>query len=471
MSQLTPVLHRIDTELESALARWAEFLRIPSVSTDPAYNDRTREAAQWLSDQLSEIGFQSGLRETPGHPMIVAHHPGPGPDAPHVLYYGHYDVQPPDPLDEWETGPFEPTLVDGPRGKRMVARGAVDDKGQLMTFVEAFRAWQAVHGTLPVRVTAFFEGEEETGSPSLRPFLEANRDELRADVCVVSDTGSWDVETPAITTRLRGLLYTELHVRGPSHDLHSGLYGGAVPNPLNALAHILGRLHDSHGRIAIPGFYDAVAEPDAETLAQWKGLGGDEAEFLAGAGVERPSGEVDRHLLERIWSRPTCDINGMIGGYTGAGSKTVIPAKASAKISFRLVPDQTPDKIADAFKQFIAAHAPPACQWTLDVHNGAPGHVIPADSPYLRAALDALETVYGKKAAMIGCGGSIPVVGMMKTVLGVDTLLMGFGLEDDRMHSPNEKFEVRCFENGMRSHAALLDRLASMRDGDHGPVA
>jgi acetylornithine deacetylase/succinyl-diaminopimelate desuccinylase-like protein len=463
-AELKQVLDHLDAGFEAALERWKAFLRIPSVSTDPAYNDKTREAGQWLVEQLREIGFTAELRDTPGHPMVVAHHPGPGTasGAPHLLYYGHYDVQPPDPVELWDSGPFEPQVVDGPRGRRMVARGAVDDKGQLMTFVEAFRAWQAVHGTLPVAVTAFFEGEEETGSPSLVPFLKDNAEELRADVAVVSDTGSWDVETPAITTQLRGMLYTEVTVSGPSHDLHSGIYGGVAPNPANALSRVLGDLHDDRGRIQVPGFYDAVVDPDAETLRQWRELGLDEEAFLGGIGVPAASGERDRPFLERLWSRPTADINGIWGGYTGAGSKTVIPAQASAKVSFRLVPEQDPDAVMAGFRTFIAERLHPGCSFELTLMHAAPAIKVPTDSPYLEAARAALADAYGRQPVDIGCGGSIPVVGEFKSVLGIDTLLLGFGLEDDRMHSPNEKFELACFDNGMKAHAALLARMRAL---------
>jgi acetylornithine deacetylase/succinyl-diaminopimelate desuccinylase-like protein len=465
MSQsLRPVLDRVDADFEAALERWKAFLRIPSVSTDPAYNDKTREAAAWLAAQLEELGFRAELRDTPGHPMVVAHHDGPGAerDAPRLLYYGHYDVQPPDPVELWHTGPFEPTIVEAERGRRMVARGAVDDKGQLLTFLEAFRAWQAVHGTLPVKVTAFFEGEEESGSPSLVPFLKENARELAADVAVVSDTGSWDVDTPALTTRLRGMVYTELTVTGPGHDLHSGLYGGVAPNPANALARVIGGLHDARGRIAIPGFYDDVVEPDADTKAQWDALNPDAAALQAELGVDALSGESDRGLLERMWSRPTCDVNGIIGGYTGAGTKTVIASQASAKISFRLVPDQDPERLVAAFRQYVADTLPAGCRFDLTVHNASPAIRVPTDNPYLDAARHALADVYGKPPVLIGSGGSIPVVGEFKSLLGIDTLLMGFGLDDDRMHSPNEKFELACFENGIKSHCALLDRIQAL---------
>ena len=457
---LDSVLRHINDNLEPAIERWSELLRIPSISTDPAYEGTMREAAQWLRERLEPMGFSADIRETEGHPVVIAHYPGPGEGAPHVLYYGHYDVQPPDPLEEWDNPPFEPTLVAGPHGRRMVARGAVDDKGQLMMWFEALRAWHAEHGELPVAVTVLLEGEEEVGSRNLRPVLERYRDELAADVCIVSDTGMWDIDTPAITYTLRGLLYTELTCHGPGHDLHSGFYGGAVCNPLNALARVLGALQDDSGRVRIPGFYDDVVEPSREELAAWRSLNMDEADFLASAGLSvSGGGESDRSLLERTWSRPSCDINGIIGGFTGAGAKTVIPREASAKVSFRLVPDQDPQRIIEGFRHFIDEHTPAGCTIDLDTHSAAPAIRIPTDSPYLSAARNALAKVYNRDAALLGCGGSIPIAAWARELLGIDTLLMGFSLADDGMHSPNEKFEVTCFERGMRAHAALLDQL------------
>ena len=458
---LDPVLQRIDAGLDASIERWSELLRIPSVSTDPAYAGEARRAATWLLEALQGLGFEAGIRETDGHPAVIAHHPGPGGEAPHLLYYGHYDVQPPDPVELWDTAPFEPTLVDGPHGRRMVARGAVDDKGQLMMWLEAFRAWRDVHGGLPVRLTVLLEGEEEVGSRNLRPLLERHRDELAADACVVSDTTMWDVDTPAITYMLRGMLYTEITCIGPGHDLHSGFYGGAVTNPLNALARILAALQDEAGRIRIPGFYDDVVEPGAEELAAWRDLDFDEAAFLGGAGVDTGGGgERGRSLLERIWSRPSCDVNGLVGGYTGAGAKTVIPSRATAKVSFRLVPEQDPERVRAALERFLAEQVPPGCRCEVAVHASATPIRMATDSPYLQAALGALREVYGRAPVLIGCGGSIPVAAWVRDILGIDTLLMGFGLEDDRMHSPNEKFELTCFERGTKAHAALLARLA-----------
>jgi acetylornithine deacetylase/succinyl-diaminopimelate desuccinylase-like protein len=401
------------------------------------------------------------VRETAGQPIVVGHHPGPANgDAPRILYYGHYDVQPPDPLDLWDTPPFEPTLVEGAHGPRMVARGAVDDKGQLMTWLEALRAWHRAHGTLPVAVSVFIEGEEESGSPSLEPFLNSHRDELRADVCVVSDTNMWDVETPALATLLRGLLYTEVTLSGPAHDLHSGLYGGGVPNALNVLTRILGQLHDAEGRVQLPGYYDEVEELSAKERRQIAELPFDEAAFLGGAGLTVSTGEAGRSTLERIWTRPTCDINGMWGGYIGPGSKTVIPAEASAKVSFRLVPNQDPGKVMAGLREFLEARMPPDCRFEITGHASAAPLRVPVDSPYVKAARRALEPVFARPPVLVGMGGSIPAVEAIKRLLGIDSLLIGFGLADDRVHSPNEKFELRCFTNGIRTHARLLGELA-----------
>ena len=460
---LEPVLAHLEASLDASIERWKDLLRIPSIGTDPGHRSDVRRAAEWLVVQLRALGFDAAARDTPGQPIVVGHHPGPGgAGGPRVLYYGHYDVQPPDPLELWDSPPFEPTIVDAAHGPRMVARGAVDDKGQLMTWLEALRAWHSVHGTLPVAVSVFVEGEEESGSPSLESFLESHRDELRADLCVVSDTNMWNIETPALATLLRGLLYTEITLSGPAHDLHSGLYGGGVPNPLNVLARILGQLLDGDGRVQVPGFYDAVEELDEHERRRLAELPFDEAAFLGSAGLTVPTGEAGRSTLERIWTRPTCDINGMWGGYTGPGSKTVIPAKAAAKVSFRLVPRQNPGKIAAGLREFLARRTPADCRFDLSIHATAAPLRIPVDSPHVQAARRALEQVFPKEPLLIGMGGSIPAVEAIKRLLGIDALLLGFGLADDRVHSPNEKFEVRCFTNGIRTHATLLAELARL---------
>ncbi len=470
MSQaLAPVLQRLRDDFDGAVERLSALLRIPSISTNPQYRPQTRAAAELLADDLATIGFESSVHDTLGQPMVTATCRGHDADAAgHILYYGHYDVQPPDPLELWDSPPFEPTIVDGPHGKRIVARGAVDDKGQLMTFVEAFRAWHHVHGSLPVNVTVLLEGEEESGSPSLDPFLAANTDRLSADAAVITDTAMWDIDTPAITSMLRGLVYVEATLHGPSHDLHSGMYGGAVVNPANELARVLGQLKDDRGVIRIPHFYDDVCEISDAEREQWMKLRFDEAGFLDHAGLKTAVGEADRSTLERIWSRPTCDINGLWSGYTGEGAKTIIPAHASAKISCRLVPDQDPARVYDGLVAFLHDRTPPDCRWEITSHGISPAVRVPTDSPHLEAALAGLESVFDRQAVLIGCGGSIPVADSFQRLLGMDSLLVGFGLDDDRIHSPNEKFELRCFEMGMRSQAAMLARFAGVPRGCRG---
>lgn len=461
----TELIASIDRGFEDSTRRLCDFLRIPSISTDPAYDAETRRCAEWLVDELRGLGFEAEAAKTIGHPMVVARHPGVGPDAakrPRILYYGHYDVQPADPLELWKSPPFEPVIVDGPRGKRVVARGAVDDKGQVMGIVEALRAWHALYGGPPCPVTLMIEGEEESGSRSLEPFMHEAKARLAGDVCVVSDTGMWDVETPAITTRLRGLVYMEVTVHGPSRDLHSGMYGGAVPNPINALARILADLHDADRRVTIPGFYDGVSELSPQTKAQWESLGFSDAEFLGDIGLKDGFGERGRSTLERTWSRPTCDVNGISGGYEGKGAKTVIAAHATAKVSFRLVSKQDPEKIAAAFREFVNARLPAGCRAEFESHGANPAIEVSESSRFLAAAERGLKSVFGRPALRIGTGGSIPAVGSIQRILGMDSLLVGFGLDDDCVHSPNEKFELACYRSAIRSHAAMLAEFAAL---------
>jgi len=463
VSSLDAALAQADAALERSRERLFALLRIPSISAQPAHGEDCRRAAEWVRGELAGLGFAASLRPTEGHPVVLAHHPGPaGYAGPHILFYGHYDVQPVDPVPLWSSPPFEPQLVDGPRGKRFVARGAVDDKGQMMMFIEALRAWREAAGAIPARVTVLVEGEEEVGSLNLAPFLAANAEALRADVALISDTGMWDVETPAVTTRLRGLAYVELLVRAASRDLHSGLFGGSALNPINALTRVLGDLRDAEGRVQVPGFYDVVREPSAAQRAEWAALGFDEAAFLGGVGLSEPAGELGRPALERLWARPTADVNGIWGGYAGAGSRTVIPAEAGAKISFRLVPGQEPVKVVAGFERFVAERLPRDARWELRTLSSSPAIEVPGDSPWVRAARDVLGEEYGRPAVLIGSGGSIPVVSSLREVLGIDSLLMGFGLDDDQVHSPNEKFEQVCFHDGIRAHARLLGRLAGV---------
>ena len=455
------VLAEADRAMPHSIERLKAFLRFPSIGTAPAYHAATKDCAAWLAGQLSEIGLDAGVRPTSGMPMVVAHHPGPA-GTPHLLYYGHYDVQPVDPIDLWETPPFEPTVVEGAHGERIVARGAVDDKGQVMTFVEALRAWKAVHGTLPCQVTVFVEGEEEGSSPSLEPFMRANGDELRADICIVSDTGMVDRDTPAITTSLRGLSYLEVTVHGPRMDLHSGMFGGVVVNPNNLLVKILAEMTDADGHVTIPGFYDGILEPSEAVKASWQAFPVSEREFLNGVGLTGPHGEKGRSFLERNWTRPTLDINGIWGGYTGDGAKTVIPAQASAKISARLVPGQHWQAIGPAILKFVADRLPSDCKMTHRSFGAAPGITVRTDGPWIEAARAGIRRVFDKEPILIGCGGSIPVVGSFQEILGMETLLVGFGLDDDRVHSPNEKFDLICLERGIKTHVAMLAELAEV---------
>jgi acetylornithine deacetylase/succinyl-diaminopimelate desuccinylase-like protein len=461
MLHLNEVLNDIDVDLDNALARLFSWLKIPSISTDPAYAAQCREAAGWLSEHLKALGFDASARETPGHPVIVAHLPK-NSGAPHVLFYGHYDVQPVDPLEQWRTPPFEPRLATLPDGRKVItARGACDDKGQVMTFIEACRAWKAMTGELPVGVTILIEGAEEDGSKFLPEFVEANREELKADVALVCDTGMWDRNTPAITTSLRGLVYEEVIVRCADRDLHSGLFGGAARNPIHLLARIIADLHDENGRVTLPGFYDGVPETPDALLEQWKRLNLTAADFLGQVNLEIPAGEKDRMLIEQIQSRPTCDVNGITGGYAGVGAKTVIAAQASAKISFRLVGDQDPQQVSDAFKAFVRARIPADCSVEFVKHKGSRALALPCDMPSLEKAKAALHDEWGREPVTVGSGGSIPIVGDFKRTLGLDTLLIGFGLDDDRVHSPNEKYELQSFHKGARSWARILGALAS----------
>jgi acetylornithine deacetylase/succinyl-diaminopimelate desuccinylase-like protein len=457
---LDQVLAHIDATRAAAHGRLFDFLRIPSVSAQPVHAEDCRKAAAWAADHLTASGFTARICETGGHPAVVAEHAGKG-SGPHLLYYGHYDVQPAEPLELWESPAFEPTIVQGKHGPKVVARGAVDDKGQVCMWLEAFRAWHDIAGGPPGRITVLLEGEEEVGTENLVRFLHANKDALHADAAIISDTGMWDVNTPAISTRLRGIVYTQIDLKAASRDLHSGIYGGSALNPINALTKILGDLHDEDGRVQLPGFYDDVAPISAEQAAQWESLQFDEAAFLGGIGLTTPVGERGLSGLARMWGRPTADINGIWGGYQGAGPKTVIAAEAGAKVSFRLVSGQDPEKIFAAFQAFVAARAPADAKITIQKFSADPSIEVPVQSRFVQAAEAALQDEYGRKPVMIGCGGSIPVVESLHSILGLDSVLMGFGLEDDQVHSPNEKFEIRCLDHGTRAHARLLARLAS----------
>jgi acetylornithine deacetylase/succinyl-diaminopimelate desuccinylase-like protein len=464
-AQTQKVLDRIDADFDNSLERLFALLRIKSISADPAFAGDCKAAADHLAKDIASLGFDTQVRPTAGHPAIVAKSNGKanGGARPHVLFYGHYDVQPVDPLNLWHRPPFEPVVTDHADGRKIiVARGAEDDKGQLMTFVEACRAWKEVAGSLPLDITILIEGEEEVGSKNFVPFLEANKDELKADYALVCDTGMWDPSTPAITTALRGLVYEEVKIKAASRDLHSGVFGGGARNPIRVLTYILGGLFDENGHITIPGFYDGVKDLPKEVLEQWKNLGLTSEKFLKPVGLSIPAGEKDRLLIEQISSRPTCDINGIVGGYIGEGSKTVIPAEASAKISFRLVEGQEPLKIRKAFRDYVTARLPGDCKAEFGDHSLAPAIALPWDMKALGAAKKALSEEWGKETVLFGSGASIPVVADFKKTLGLDSLLVGFGLDDDNIHSPNEKYDLKSFHKGIRSWARILAELAEL---------
>ena len=461
MTDLTPVLDRADQNLPSSLDNLFELLRIKSISTDPAFKAECRKAAEWLVAYLNSLGFTASVRDTPGHPMVVAHHDAGSAGAPHVLFYGHYDVQPVDPIELWESDPFSPEIKDMGNGRKILTgRGTSDDKGQLMTFVEAVRAYKEIKGALPVRISILFEGEEESGSPSLKPFLEANAAELKADFALVCDTGMWDDETPAISAGLRGLVGEEIVITAADRDLHSGVFGGAAANPIHILADILAGLHDETGRVTLSGFYDGVEETPSNIKASWEKLGLTAEDFLGEVGLSIPSGEKGRSVMELTWARPTAEVNGIWGGYTGAGFKTVIAAKASAKVSFRLVGQQNPAAIRESFRAYVRSKIPADCSVEFHEHGGSPAIQLSYDSPALTKAKTALSNEWPKPAIVIGMGGSIPIVGDFQKMLGMESLLIGFGLSDDRIHSPNEKYELRSYHKGIRSWIRVLDALA-----------
>jgi len=461
---LPAVLDRIDADLDKSLNRLFDFVRIPSISTDSAYKDSCRAAADHIAKDLTSLGFDTDVRPTAGHPVVIGKSNGTTAtnNGPRVLFYGHYDVQPVDPLDLWKTAPFEPRIDTLPGGRKIiVGRGACDDKGQVMTFVEALRAFKAVTGKLPLDITMMIEGEEECGSKNLFAFVRENAAEFKRDLGLICDTGMWSATVPSVTTSLRGLLYEEVTITCADRDLHSGLFGGAAANPIRVLARVIASLHDESGRIAIPGFYDGVKDVPPDIMAELKALNLTPEEFLGQVGLKVPAGEKDRMVIEQISTRPTCDVNGIIGGYTGEGAKTVIAAQASAKISFRLVGGQDPEKIRDSFHAFVRARLPADARAEFSNFGCNPAIQVAYENPALGKARAALTAEWGTKAVAVGSGGSIPIVGDFKSVLGMDTLLVGFGLDDDRVHSPNEKYDLTSFHKGARSWARILAALAS----------
>jgi succinyl-diaminopimelate desuccinylase len=444
--------HRRDFESELA-----DLLRIASVSADSRQRDEVRRAAGWMADQFKRLGLATELVETAGHPLVYAETPKMN-GAPVALVYGHYDVQPPEPLDEWTSPPFEPTVRHG----NVYARGATDDKGQMLTHVKSVEAWIKAVGNLPIQVKFLIEGEEEVGSEHLAPFVREHREKLACDCIVISDCCQFAPGVPAITYGLRGIAYYELRLRGPRQDLHSGTFGGAVSNPANALASLLAALKDKDGRIQLPGFYDDVVPLTERERAEFAALPITDMQFMEQIGASGLSGEKGFTSLERRWARPTLDINGLTSGYQGEGAKTVLPARASAKFSFRLVPHQNPARIATALRSFLEARLPPGIEMELIDHHGAPGVVIPLDSPFIRAASTAIEAGFGRHPVFIREGGSIPIVNTFAQELGADVLLLGWGQNDDNTHSPNEKFSLDDFHRGTLASAHLWQQLAGV---------
>jgi acetylornithine deacetylase/succinyl-diaminopimelate desuccinylase-like protein len=436
-----------------------QWLAIPSVSAKPEHEGDMQAAAEWAAFYLRGAGLEATLVKTARHPCVLATTPDGlcPPDAPHVLFYGHYDVQPAEPVELWVSPPFSPTVRDG----KIFARGASDDKGQVFCHLAALNAWKQIAYELPVRLTVLLEGEEEIGSPNLRTVIKEYADRLAsARTIIISDSSLFAPGVPAITTGLRGLVYYQLTVTGANTDLHSGIYGGAVANAANAMCQMLGQLHDSRGRVTVPGFYDQVQVPQEALRAAWKTLPFDESRFAAELALPELTGEAGYTTLERRWCRPTLDINGLTSGYQGAGAKTVLPATASAKVSMRLVPDQDAVMIAEAFEKHIAVITPPGVRVTLERLSASPAALTPTDSPAIAAAAQACEVGMGQKPVLVREGGSIPVVTWFKELLNVDAVLLGFGLPDDNLHAPNEKLDVECFYAGIRTAAALYDQLA-----------
>ena len=450
----------IDADLDQSIARLFDFLRIQSISTDPAYAPHCRAAAEFVAKDLASLGFDASVRPTEGHPVVIGKAPnGSGRADPVLRSLRRAAGRSARPVGDAAVRAAHRDLPDG--RKSIVARGACDDKGQVMTFIEACRAFKAVTGKLPLPITMMIEGEEECGSKHLFGFVKDNAAELRQDLALVCDTSMWDPSTPMVTTSLRGLVYEEVRLTCADRDLHSGLFGGAAQNPIRVLSKMLAGLHDDNGRVTIPGFYDGVKDLPDDIKPDLAALHLTAEEFLGPVGLKAPAGEKDRMLIEQIATRPTAEINGIVGGYTGEGAKTVIPSQAMAKVSFRLVGAQDPDKIRDAFRAFVRARLPVDCKVEFGNYGSAPAIELPFDSPALAKARTALAAEWGRKAITVGEGGSIPIVADFKNVLGMDTIMVGFALDDDRVHSPNEKFDLTSFHKGTRSWARILAAMAA----------
>jgi len=456
MSDLKPALDYANSHQPQALESLKELIRIPSISTLPEWKPDVLRAAEWIAERLRSLGMQNvAVLPTKGHPVVFGetkHVPG----RPMVLAYGHYDVQPVDPLDLWKTDPFDPVQ----RGDDLFGRGASDMKAQLMALLQAVEAWQH-SGGLPVNLRFLIEGEEEVGSPNLKEFLEAERERFRCDFCLNTDSSILAPDLPSITYGVRGLAYFELRVQGAAGDLHSGMFGGAVDNAAVALCQAVAGMRDAHGRVTLPGFYDHVRPLSKEERVEIAAQPPDDAWWLSQTGAPKLFGEEGYTPSERVAGRPTFDVNGLLSGFTGKGSKTVLPARAMAKISMRLVPDQTPAEIRASMETYLKAHMPPTVTWELeDLAHSSPA-IVDRDSLPVRAASQALQDVWGKKPVLTRTGGTIPIVGLVQDVLGSDSLLLGFGLPDDNLHAPNEKMHLPNFYRGIETFIRFLSRVAA----------
>jgi acetylornithine deacetylase/succinyl-diaminopimelate desuccinylase-like protein len=448
----------LDNNRRNRLDELIEFLRFPSVSAKKEHKGDIQACARWLADHLKRIGIDSKIMPTGGHPVIYGSKIS-SPDKTTVLYYGHYDVQPGEPFELWNSPPFEPVIKDN----YILARGATDDKGQLMTHIKALEAYIATGTELPINIKLLIEGEEESGNENITQFVKENAEMLRGDIIVVSDGSQFGKDQPAVTFGLRGVAFVEVKITGPDHDLHSGSFGGTVPNPVNALAMVIARMHDNDGRVMIDGFYDDVKPITQWEREQFRKLPFDRDAFLAKAGCKGLHGEKGYSVYEQIWSRPTLDVNGIKGGYQGEGGKTIIPSWASTKITMRLVPDQNPRDICDKIEAYIRKICPSYVTCEITKHGGAAAVVVPTDGPWLKAAGRAIKRGFGIDPVFTKEGGSIPVVGTFREVLGLDTLLLGWGQNDDNAHSPNERFSVDDFERGCYTALALIDELANVK--------
>jgi acetylornithine deacetylase/succinyl-diaminopimelate desuccinylase-like protein len=462
---INSVLDGIDANLEASLSKLSAFLRFASIGTDPAHHADCQKAADWLVDYFQNVGFTAKKYGTTGQPAVIAQYEPPNTaqhTVPHILFYGHYDVQPVDPLTLWHSPPFEPRRGTSSSGKDCIfARGAADDKGQLMTFIEASRQWMAVHGTLPFRLTVLIEGDEEGDATHIDRFVAENKKLLAADVVVICDTGLWNDTEPCIVTSLRGCISDEIALTGPRLDLHSGYYGGAALNPLRVLSGILGNLFDAEGRITIPGFYTGVKPPSKHQRARLAKAPFNSKKFLAAVGLKTAAGEKQYSLLEQRSLRPTAEINGIWGGYIGPGGKTVIPSKAHAKLTFRIVAGQKPAALKKAFRAAVRKQLPAGFKVSFAPHTESSIAVsVRDDSPWIAATTRALEKEWGKRVVTSGEGYSIPIVESFKRHLGLDSVMVGFGRDNDAAHSPNEKYDIESFHKGTRTFARLIGEIA-----------